>query len=187
MEKGSHTLGEPTGLIPREKLTIRREKPFIYLEGEGGPGTTSIKWDDHGHVDSSYTFTLLVENFLASRITFKNTYNLGSERSNPVAVAPAILIWGDKAVFYNCKFLSLQDTLADFTRRHLFDSCYIEGGMDFMSTLTYVESNCSGPGSNISSRVSWLKTLTPEQLENYLDPTKFIDQDEWVEAQPVHN
>ncbi|PKI51741.1 hypothetical protein CRG98_027904 [Punica granatum] len=58
--------------VYKEKLTIPREKPFIYLEGEGGLGTTSIKWDDHGHVDNSYTFTLLAENFLASRITFKN-------------------------------------------------------------------------------------------------------------------
>lgn len=49
-----------------------------------------------------------------------------------VTWAPAALIQGDKAAFYRCSFLSLQDTLTDWKGRHLFDTCYIEGAIDFI-------------------------------------------------------
>lgn len=41
-------------------------------------------------------------------------------------------ISGDKAAFYNCKFLGFQDTLCDDKGNHLFKDCYIEGTVDFI-------------------------------------------------------
>ncbi|KAF2535491.1 hypothetical protein F2Q68_00019880 [Brassica cretica] len=38
----------------------------------------------------------------------------------------------DKAWFYGCSFISVQDTLADFVGRHYFKNCYIEGAIDFI-------------------------------------------------------
>lgn len=49
-----------------------------------------------------------------------------------MAQAPAAAIYGDKASFYQCRFLSVQDTLADIKGRHYFYDCYIEGRVDFI-------------------------------------------------------
>ncbi|KAF8050762.1 hypothetical protein N665_1889s0004 [Sinapis alba] len=38
----------------------------------------------------------------------------------------------DKAWFYGCSFISVQDTLADFVGRHYFKNCYIEGAIGFI-------------------------------------------------------
>ncbi|CAA7055137.1 unnamed protein product [Microthlaspi erraticum] len=38
----------------------------------------------------------------------------------------------DKAWFYGCRFISVQDTLADGFGRHYFQNCYIEGAIDFI-------------------------------------------------------
>lgn len=46
--------------------------------------------------------------------------------------APAALIMGDEASFYRCGFASVQDTLSDFQGRHYYESCYIEGAVDFI-------------------------------------------------------
>jgi len=46
--------------------------------------------------------------------------------------ALAMRISGDKAAFYNCKFVSFQDTLCDDRGRHFFKDCYIQGSYDFI-------------------------------------------------------
>ncbi|OWM74920.1 hypothetical protein CDL15_Pgr021271 [Punica granatum] len=263
----------------KEKVTVPKDKQFIYLEGEG-EGRALIEWDDHGGADNSSTFTLWADNFLASHITIKNTHDLGPGGAHTVDVAPAILIWGDKAAFYGCRFYGVQDTLSDLTGRHFFQSCYIEGAVDFIwgygqslyegcniistaanlgaggltgfvtaqgrerasdtsafvfkggsvngkgltylgrayraystvifyetyfgsvivslgwdawhqskqvDKITFVESNCKGPGSSMSGRVNWIDKLSTAQLDKYLDRAKFIDQDGWIGAQPTHN
>ncbi|XP_031403766.1 probable pectinesterase 29 [Punica granatum] len=42
------------------------------------------------------------------------------------------MLWGDKASFYACGFVSLQDTLANMQGRHYFSQCYIESAVDFI-------------------------------------------------------
>jgi len=60
----------------------------------------------------------------------QNSYNLvGSE---PIQPAPAAAIYGDKSVFYECGFVSYQDTLFDAMNRHYFKDCYIKGEVDFI-------------------------------------------------------
>lgn len=61
------------------------------------------------------------------RLCAQNTYNL-----NEVAPAVAGFVQGDKCSFYQCNFLGVQDTLADYNGRHFFISCYIEGTTDFI-------------------------------------------------------
>ncbi|PKI75109.1 hypothetical protein CRG98_004444 [Punica granatum] len=132
----------------KEKVTIPQDKQFIFLEGEG-QGATSIEWNDYGHSENSSTFTLYADNFLASHITFKNTHDLGISGPHKFDVAPAIMIWGDKAAFYDCGFMSLQDTLGDWKGRHFFQSCYIEGSVDFIWGRRCVSAD--GQGCKITS------------------------------------
>ena len=49
-----------------------------------------------------------------------------------IKVAPSIVLTADKAWFYGCSFISVQDTLADLVGRHYFKNCYIEGAIDFI-------------------------------------------------------
>nr|DAD38290.1 TPA_asm: hypothetical protein HUJ06_008931 [Nelumbo nucifera] len=119
--------------VYNEKVRIPKEKPFIVLEGENRR-TTIIQWNDHGNAITSCTFALFAENFVARNISFKNSYDQISPRVHGKVVtwAPAALIQADKASFYYCAFISLQDTLTDSQGRHYFKSCYIEGAIDFI-------------------------------------------------------
>lgn len=55
----------------------------------------------------------------------QNTFGKGHQ-------AVAARVGGDKAAFYDCRFLSYQDTLLDETGRHYYHGCYIEGATDFI-------------------------------------------------------
>lgn len=46
--------------------------------------------------------------------------------------ALAVRIHGDRAAFYNCRFLGYQDTLLDDAGHHFFKDCFIEGTVDFI-------------------------------------------------------
>ncbi|CAA6654108.1 unnamed protein product [Spirodela intermedia] len=52
-----------------------------------------------------------------------------------------------------------------------------------LSEITYVESSCTGPGSNTSSRVSWEKQLTNADLLKYISMA-YINHDGWLEKLP---
>ncbi|KAK8650063.1 hypothetical protein V6N13_139713 [Hibiscus sabdariffa] len=112
-----------------EKVNIPKDKQRIFLQGESRR-TTVIQFGDGGDSLKSTTFSLFADDFVAKDITFKNTYNL--ESGKPMSWAPAALIRADKASFYRCGFVSVQDTLTDSQGRHYFDSCYIEGAVDFI-------------------------------------------------------
>ncbi|TVU21256.1 hypothetical protein EJB05_30882, partial [Eragrostis curvula] len=116
-----------------EKVTIPQNKSFILLEGEGGY-QTSIEWADHAVGDSgtanSPTFAVFATDFMARDITFKNTYTNGA--SEQTAPAVAALVAGDRASFYRCGFVSVQDTLCDLDGRHYYEACRIEGATDFI-------------------------------------------------------
>lgn len=63
-----------------------------------------------------------------------NTYN----QDKPVTplgemkVAPAVVLAADKAAFFGCYFISIQDTVADLEGRHYFQQCHIKGAVDFI-------------------------------------------------------
>ncbi|XP_010938762.2 probable pectinesterase 29 [Elaeis guineensis] len=134
--------------IYREKAFIPYQKEYILIEGEGSQ-QTSIEWDEAVSPDlvnlnithsnsvlaggmEGATFSILANNFVIRDIAFKNTYDhikYGSKQ------ALAVYVSGDKGSFYRCAFFSYQDTLCDFTGRHYFSDCWIEGAIDFIFGL----------------------------------------------------
>lgn len=64
----------------------------------------------------------------------QNTYDevIARDQGRTITWAPAALVAADKVSFQGCGFVSLQDTLTDARGRHYFDSCYIEGAIDFI-------------------------------------------------------
>lgn len=117
--------------VYREKVTVPQTKRFVLLEGEGRR-QTSIEWADHvvndSPTDKTATFDCFAQDFMARDITFKNTYVLANDVVRAVAAQPR----GDRAAFYRCGFIGVQDTLSDLTGRHYYKDCYIEGAIDFV-------------------------------------------------------
>ena len=127
--------------VCREKVMIPSRKGFILIQGDS-PRNTEIIFDAHAAYDAasgidqnitdysstynSATFTVQADNFVARGISFRNTYG---GLDNP---AVAAVVGGDKSAFYDCAFHGYQDTLCDFTGRHYFRRCLVEGGVDFI-------------------------------------------------------
>lgn len=123
--------------IYKEKLILDSTKKFVTLFGED-PFNTILTYNDHtGKVSlkgdtintySSQSFLEAANNFTAKNITFQNDagYSAGQ--------AVAIQITGDKARFFNCRFVGNQDVLfpSKANTRQYFDHCYIEGTTDFI-------------------------------------------------------
>ncbi|TYI46893.1 hypothetical protein E1A91_D13G135700v1 [Gossypium mustelinum] len=122
-----------------EKVTIPKQKPCIFLEGQDRSVTT-ITFDAHNRIDESATFTSMADNIVAKGITFKNSYNhplllkhaLSERKVLGVLQAVAARILGDKSAFFECGFLGLQDMLWDASGRHYFAKCHIEAAADFI-------------------------------------------------------
>ncbi|KAL1208668.1 putative pectinesterase 29 [Cardamine amara subsp. amara] len=117
-----------------EKIVIPKEKPMIVMQGNNASKVV-IQYNDAGLSNSSGPFRVNAEYFVAIDITFKNTYCSKSTPIIPykeIKVAPSIILTADKAWFYGCNFISVQDTVADLLGRHYFENCYIEGAIDFI-------------------------------------------------------
>ncbi|KAG0598995.1 hypothetical protein M758_12G118500 [Ceratodon purpureus] len=118
-----------------EKIVVPKNKPFITFWGPGGADSTILIWYDtatsaNGTYKSASTAVKSM-GFIARGITFKNA----AEVPPGGAVgrqAVALMIEGDMAQFYNCSFISGQDTLYDKQGRHYFKDCYIRGNIDFI-------------------------------------------------------
>ncbi|KAK4768560.1 hypothetical protein SAY87_003701 [Trapa incisa] len=247
-------------LILGGKLNGKMVSAGIPLKSSGG---------DHGTVKDTATFTVMADNFMASGISFRNTYN------GPIVQAPTMMVYGDKVSFYKCAFIGIQDTLGDMQGRHFYHTCNIEGAVDFIwgfgqsqfhscsirsrgallggpgyitaqgrqspqddggfvfkycnilgdgktylgraysiyarvlfyecslggnvvpqgwdpwkskgeeNDTTFCDSTCSGPGSDTSHRVAWMKKLEGPELLHLVSLRLFMDKEGWVEAQPV--
>ncbi|KDP33954.1 hypothetical protein JCGZ_07525 [Jatropha curcas] len=116
-----------------EKITVNVSKPFITLYGEAADmpmivfnGTASV----YGTI---YSATVAVESdyFMAVNVVFLNAAPMPDVNITG-AQAVAMRISGDKAAFYNCKFVGFQDTLCDDRGRHFFKDCYVVGTVDFI-------------------------------------------------------
>lgn len=134
--------------IYKEKLHLNDSKSFVSIIGENAQKTI-LTFDDHTgklspkgdtiNTRTSYSFLLKANDFMAKNITFQNDagFNAGQ--------AVAAEIDGDKASFYNCRFLGFQDVL--FTNsdvsRQFYKDCYIEGTTDFIfGSATVWFQNC---------------------------------------------
>ncbi|HET7897210.1 MAG TPA: pectinesterase family protein [Flavisolibacter sp.] len=123
--------------VYKEKLLLDSSKRFVNLIGEDKFATV-LTYDDHtGTVtpkgetvdtQTSQSFLEAADDFTAKNISFQN--NAGFTAGQAVAIQ----IRGDRAAFFNCRFLGFQDVLfpsKPFTRQY-FEHCYIEGTTDFI-------------------------------------------------------
>ncbi|XP_057522759.1 putative pectinesterase 63 [Amaranthus tricolor] len=128
----------------REKVKVERYQSYITFLGDpkNMPTITFAGTAlEYGTVDSA---TLIVEAdyFVAANIIISNSAPRPDGKAKG-AQAVAMRISGDKAAFYNCKFIGFQDTLCDDKGNHLFKDCYIEGTVDFIfggATSLYLNS-----------------------------------------------
>lgn len=123
--------------IYKEKLHLDSSKSFVTLIGEDKFNTV-LTYDDHtGKVSSkgdtintrtSWSFLVKADDFTAKNISFQN--DAGFTAGQAVAVESD----GDKAIFFNCRFVGNQDVL--FTNnehsRQYYKNCYVEGTTDFI-------------------------------------------------------
>ena len=123
--------------VYKEKLLLDSTKEYVKLSGEN-KFKTILSYDDHAgklspsgdtiNTRTSWSFKILADNFSAMNITFQN--DAGFTAGQAVAVESN----GDKAAFYNCRFIGNQDVLftnADESRQY-YENCYIEGTTDFI-------------------------------------------------------
>ncbi|GAB2220045.1 hypothetical protein Droror1_Dr00007687 [Drosera rotundifolia] len=117
--------------IYREKVHIPKNKPYVFLRGNG-KGRTSI-FSSQSSADNieSATFKVEASNTVIFGISFKNMAPTGvvyTSQNQSVAAFVA----EDKIAFYHCGFFSSHNTLFDYKGRHFYESCYIQGSIDFI-------------------------------------------------------
>ncbi|XP_026442300.1 putative pectinesterase 63 [Papaver somniferum] len=119
--------------VYKEKINIDQTKPFITFFGSKYQmpkltfhGTAA----EYGTVDSA-SVIVSSDYFMAVNVIFENSSPM-PDGIRKGAQAVAMRISGDKAAFYNCKFLGFQDTLCDDRGNHFFKDCYVEGTVDYI-------------------------------------------------------
>lgn len=144
----------------KERVVVPITKNNITLIGEDAI-TTVLTFDNYAlRLDSAgkalgtsrtASFYVYGSGFTAKNITFENS-------AGPVGQALAIYVKGDKAAFFNCRFLGFQDTI--YTNgggtREYYKDCYIEGTTDFIfgaATALFEDCNifCKKGGAYISA------------------------------------
>lgn len=113
--------------IYNEQVIIPANKPFLELVGEN-VGKTIIAYGDGKGGTTAFTVNSSICTFY--NLTFENTQ--GRIADGPQSLA--IRTRGDCISFYNCRFISGQDTvLIDGAgKRVYFNTCYIDGNTDFI-------------------------------------------------------
>ena len=139
--------------IYKEKLVIK--KPNVTLIGEDAKNTIitydvaagSLKPDGNAYGTSgsaSVSIQYSARNFSAVNITFENSFDekLNSHIKSTQAVA--IKNESNNSAFYNCRFISNQDTLyANQNTTQYYYKCYIEGDVDYIfGSATAVFEEC---------------------------------------------
>ncbi|KAL2341662.1 hypothetical protein Fmac_009602 [Flemingia macrophylla] len=117
--------------IYREKVHIPKNKPYIFLRGNGR-GKTAIVWSQSSNDNvESATFKAEAHDFIAFGVSFKNEAPTGIAYTSQNQ-SVAAFVAADKIAFYHCAFYSTHNTLFDYKGRHYYDSCYIQGSIDFI-------------------------------------------------------
>ncbi|KAJ9173257.1 hypothetical protein P3X46_016413 [Hevea brasiliensis] len=125
--------------VYKQPVFVPKTKDLITLVGLS-PEHTVLTWNNtfekiEHHLDSETIGTgtfgcgsvmIEGEDFIAENITFENSSPEGSHQ------AVAIRVSGDRAAFYNCRFLGWQDTMYLHRGKQYLKDCYIEGSVDFI-------------------------------------------------------
>ncbi|XP_040999828.1 probable pectinesterase 67 [Juglans microcarpa x Juglans regia] len=117
--------------VYREKVHIPKNKPYIFLRGNGR-GRSAIVWSESSSNNvASATFKVESPNFIAFGVSFKNEAPTGVAYTSQNQ-SVAAFVAADKVAFYHCAFFSTHNTLFDYKGRHYYDNCYIQGSIDFI-------------------------------------------------------
>ncbi|KAK9287880.1 hypothetical protein L1049_016322 [Liquidambar formosana] len=117
--------------VYREKVHIPKNKPYIFMRGNG-KGRSSIVWNQSSEDNiESATFRVEAPHFIAFGISFKNDAPTGVFQTSQNQ-SVAAFVAADKVAFYHCGFYSIHNTLFDYKGRHYYDNCYIQGSIDFI-------------------------------------------------------
>jgi pectinesterase len=123
-----------------EKVTVI-DRPFISLVG-ADPLTTIIAYAldaaDAGGTGKSAIVSIESSDFSAQNITFQNT--------TPISGAQAVALYANsvRQQFYNCRFLSYQDTIYVDSGSQYFKDCYVQGDDDYvLGSATAVFQDCT--------------------------------------------
>lgn len=112
-----------------EKINIPWQKTNITLVGES-VDSTIVHYDDNGNDMGSWgsvAFQADANNFTAINLTFQNSYDENDTWNL------AFSSFGDKQLFYHCRFKAWQDTYyVNWRSRSYMKDCYIEGAIDFI-------------------------------------------------------
>ncbi|XP_045816824.1 putative pectinesterase 63 [Trifolium pratense] len=159
----------------REKITVDMSKRFVTFYGERNGNENDIMpiitYDATAlHYGTLYSATVAVDAdyFVAVNVAFVNSSPMPNENSVG-GQALAMRISGDKAAFYNCKFIGYQDTLCDDKGRHFFKDCYIQGTYDFIfgnGKSIYLKTTIKSVGKG-------LKVITAQGRESISEDTGF--------------
>jgi len=131
----------------REVLTV--DKPNIRLRSANPDASKTVIVNDRsagtaGGTLHSATVNVTADNFFAQNITFQNDFNATHPQLFAGSQALALLVTGDRSVFFNVRLLGNQDTVYAGSRnctpdgpncipaRQYFSNCYIEGNVDFI-------------------------------------------------------
>lgn len=116
---------------------VKIDRPFVCLTGDS-PTSTIITHTIDTNIVTGGTVLLTGNDFSAADITFENNAPVES------AQRVALMAKGVRQQFYNCRFLSYQDTLYTNTGTQYFKDCYIQGNTDFIfGDATAVFENCT--------------------------------------------
>ena len=117
--------------VYREKVHIPKNKRYIFMRGNGR-GRTAIVWSQSSSDNiASATFKVEATDFIAFGISFKNDAPTGIAYTSQNQ-SVAAFVAADKVAFYHCAFYSTHNTLFDYKGRHYYESCYIQGSIDFI-------------------------------------------------------
>ncbi|KAL6648262.1 hypothetical protein ACP70R_012486 [Stipagrostis hirtigluma subsp. patula] len=117
--------------VYREKVVIPKDKPFIFVRGNG-KGRTAIAHESASADNAeSAAFTVNADNVIVFGISFRNSARAGLIADSEIRTVAA-MVGGDKVAFYHCAFYSPHHTLFDSAGRHYYESCYIQGNIDFI-------------------------------------------------------
>lgn len=109
------------------QLSIPSTKPFIEIIGES-PANTILSYGDG--LAGTTTFTINANDCMLVGLTLENSQGYLSDGPQSLAIKTV----GDRAVFYNCRFISGQDTVyhPGNGKRVYYKNCYIDGNTDFI-------------------------------------------------------
>ena len=133
--------------IYHERVRVPEDRPRVTLLGSDAQTTVitySMGAKDAGGTFFSATVDVNAPEFEAENVTFENSFGVGSQ-------AVAISVHSDRAVFRNCRFLGMQDTLYAASGRQYYVNCYIAGHVDFIfgnaaAVFDRTEVHSRGPG-----------------------------------------